>query len=193
MWSSGPTAYRWKRTWPTSSLSVGRVRVAGMTASYHGRQRQTRNNAGHEVYGGSIWSSCAAISTRCSSFRHPASCDARSTRPAAITQPRSSIIRAHYPRCNYDVAEGRDAAGARRCGVLEHSWRIGGASGAEIGALAAFHRDSSLRAVRASCVEVYGEFNETPGRDDPFSRRGRAGRSAHQVHDGRALCRRGMK
>jgi hypothetical protein len=40
--------------------------------------------------------------------------------------------------------------------VLEQSWRIGGASGAEIGALRAFRDDPAVRIVRASTTEVYG-------------------------------------
>src|SRR5262249_34730687 len=59
-------------------------------------------------------------------------------------------------RRNYDVARGKDAAGRWRSGVLEQSWRIGGASGAEVAALAAFRADPTLRAVRAWCVEAYG-------------------------------------
>jgi hypothetical protein len=41
--------------------------------------------------------------------------------------------------------------------VLEQSWRIGGASGAEVAALRAFRDDATLRVVRASCVEAYGD------------------------------------
>ena len=51
--------------------------------------------------------------------------------------------------------------GRRCCGVLEQSWRIGGASPAEIVALEAFRAEPSLHAVRASCIEVYGD-NKTP-------------------------------
>jgi hypothetical protein len=60
------------------------------------------------------------------------------------------------------VVQGLDAQGRRRSGVLEQSWRIGGASGAEIAALEAFQADESLRMVRASTVEVYGEDMEPP-------------------------------
>ena len=65
-------------------------------------------------------------------------------------------------RRNYDVAQGLDAAGHRRSGVLEQSWRLGGASGAEIGALEAFRADPSLRTVRAMSREVYGEAPALP-------------------------------
>jgi hypothetical protein len=60
-------------------------------------------------------------------------------------------------RRNYDVIQGLDAAGRRRSGVLEQSWRVGGASGAEVAALEAFRADPALRTVRTSTVEVYGE------------------------------------
>ena len=36
------------------------------------------------------------------------------------------------------------------------SWRIGGASGAEVAALEAFRAEPALRAVRAATVEIYG-------------------------------------
>jgi hypothetical protein len=65
-------------------------------------------------------------------------------------------------RRNYDVAQGVNGAGARCSGVLEQSWRIGGASGAEIAALEAFAADPGLSSVRASTVEVYGASDAPP-------------------------------
>ena len=65
-------------------------------------------------------------------------------------------------RRNYDVAQGLDAEGHPRSGVLEQSWRRGGASGAEIGALEAFRADPSLRAVRAISREIYGDAPALP-------------------------------
>jgi len=59
-------------------------------------------------------------------------------------------------RCNYDVAEGCDASGRQCMGVLEQSWRIGGASGAEVAALEALNDDPALQGVRASTTEVHG-------------------------------------
>jgi hypothetical protein len=48
--------------------------------------------------------------------------------------------------------------------VLEQSWRVGGASGAEVEALVAFRDDATLRAVRASTREVYGpQVTAPPG------------------------------
>src|SRR6266511_1886892 len=65
-------------------------------------------------------------------------------------------------RRNYDVAQGIGADGRPQSGVLEPSWRVGGASSAELAALAAFARDSSLKIVRASHVEEYGEARRAP-------------------------------
>ena len=57
---------------------------------------------------------------------------------------------------------GCDAAGGWRLGILEQSWRIGGASGAEVAALEAFRADPGLRALRAATVERYGEGQPRP-------------------------------
>ena len=54
---------------------------------------------------------------------------------------RRSRLQCERPRCS---------------GVLEQSWRVGGASGAEIAALEAFRAEPALQVVRASTVEVYG-------------------------------------
>ena len=65
-------------------------------------------------------------------------------------------------RRNYDVAEGLDPRGQRRSGVLEQSWRMGGASGAEIAALEAFRAEPTLEAIRASTFEMYDEVEPPP-------------------------------
>jgi len=65
-------------------------------------------------------------------------------------------------RRNYDTVEGRDDQGRSCCGVLEQSWRIGGASGAEVGALQMFQAEPALKAVHARCVEVYGKSEPPP-------------------------------
>jgi hypothetical protein len=65
-------------------------------------------------------------------------------------------------RRNYDVGSGTDARGQTYRGVLEQSWRIGGASGAEIGALKALRDDPAVRIVRASTTEIYGANAAVP-------------------------------
>jgi hypothetical protein len=72
----------------------------------------------------------------------------------------------YYPglfmsRRNYDIIQGLDGLGNWRSGVLEQSWRIGGASPAEILAFQALEH-----APRSSClvetVECYGRGHEPP-------------------------------
>lgn len=46
--------------------------------------------------------------------------------------------------------------------MLEQSWRVGGASSAEILAIEAFRTAPSLDVVRASSVERYGEGLDVP-------------------------------
>ena len=65
-------------------------------------------------------------------------------------------------RRNYDVGQGIGADGRARAGVFEPSWRIGGASSAELAAAAAFARDPYLQIVRASHVEEYGRDCQPP-------------------------------
>jgi hypothetical protein len=65
-------------------------------------------------------------------------------------------------RRNYDVAQGVGADGRRRSGVLEQSWRLGGASGAEVAALEIFQAAPDVKAVHADCFEVYGAGHEPP-------------------------------
>src|SRR5439155_64879 len=65
-------------------------------------------------------------------------------------------------RRNYDVVEGTDARGRRRAGVLEQSWRVGGASAAEVEALLAFRDDPAITVLRAATVETYGASPALP-------------------------------
>jgi len=141
-----------------TTYSVGQVRVADMVATYHGTQLLTTNNRGAEIYGGS-----ELIVVR-GDFDALLALTSTEDIRLAIAQARLYNDSADkcFPgfvssRRNYDVASGLDAMGNRRSGVLEQSWRPGGATGAEIGALEAFAGDPSLRAVRAITREVYGE------------------------------------
>ena len=62
----------------------------------------------------------------------------------------------------YDVGQGTDANGEWRSGVFEASWRVGGASTAELAAAAAFCRNPALRIVDVSVVKQFGVSCETP-------------------------------
>ena len=65
-------------------------------------------------------------------------------------------------RRNYDVGQGIDDKGQRRSGVLKSSWRVGGATAAELAALTRFAEDPSVQIVEASHLEKFG-----PDRDPP--------------------------
>jgi hypothetical protein len=140
-----------------TTYSVGQVRAAGLVASYCGTQRRTPDNAGAAAYGGSDLRVARGGFEALLGLGLPD--EAR--RAVARARVFDAAAAACFPgmfasRRNYDVASGTDAAGRRRCGVLEQSWRLGGASGAEVAALEAFRADPALRAVRASAVEAYG-------------------------------------
>lgn len=141
-----------------TTYGVGEVRVGGLHASYVGTQQLTPNNRGDCVYGGSSLTVVRGGIERLLQLEHAPQVD------TAIRQARhyheaafASFAGMFASRCNYDVAQGLDDAGRWHSGVLEQSWRIGGASGAEIAALQAFRDDAALQVVHASTSEVYGD------------------------------------
>jgi len=145
------------------TYSVGRVEVGGLVATYCGTQCLTSSNHGHEVYGGSeLLVARGDYETLRVLDLAPAM---RAAIDAALCYDRAAD--AHFEgfmasRRNYDVVRGLDREGRPRLGVLEQSWRIGGASPAEAGALEAFKADPALRVVKARTVELYGEGIEVP-------------------------------
>jgi hypothetical protein len=66
------------------------------------------------------------------------------------------------------VVQGVDRRGKTRSGVLESSWRSGGASGAEVAALLRFRNDPSCTHLRVRTVEHYGGGQPPPGADILF-------------------------
>ena len=146
-----------------ATYGVGQVRVGELIATYYGTQRLTTNNRGEEVYGGS------ALTVVRGGFEELLRIAPAPEIRTAIDQARTYHDAALqcFPglfasRCNYDVAQGTDENGCWYSGVLEQSWRVGGASGAEIAALQAFRADPALPVVRACTVEVYGENPPVP-------------------------------
>jgi hypothetical protein len=139
------------------TFSVGLLRAGGLQASYFGTQRTTRNRHGDEVYGGSTLS---VVRGGFDALAQAAGGDAELGRAVAMARSYHEAAFACFSgmfasRCNYDIAQGRDAQGELLAGVLEQSWRIGGASGAEVAALQALQDDPRLDLVRASTVEVH--------------------------------------
>lgn len=138
------------------TFSIGQVRVGGMTASYYGTQRLTQDDEAAEVYGGSdlmvVRGEYSALDAL------PLSPAIRLALAQAVVYEQAALncLGLLASRRNYDIAQGIDARGEERSGVLEQSWRIGGASAAEVAALEAFYRDPALQYVRASTYETYG-------------------------------------
>ena len=139
-----------------TTYSIGQVRVAGLEASYCGTQTTTTDNTGASAFGGSD------IVVVRGGFDALADLPLEPGAHTAIEQARAfdaataAFSGMFASRRNYDAVRGRDAAGSWRSGVLEQSWRLGGASGPEIAALAALRTHTALRAVRARSVERYG-------------------------------------
>jgi hypothetical protein len=145
------------------TYSVGQVRVAKLIATYVGTQSLTTDNQGAQVYGGSDlivargdFEALLALDLGCESRR-------------VVQQARiyDRAAHEHFPgffasRRNYDIAHGRDSNGRACCGVLEQSWRLGGASSAEVAALEVFRADAEAQVVRVRCVEVYGHCERPP-------------------------------
>jgi hypothetical protein len=145
-----------------ATLSIGHITVDDVTFTYHGRQRVTRNNEGRPAYGGSdlvcVRGGWNALS------RLPLRAGVRT----AIAKARSyDAAMSEYPgfmasRRNYDVGVGLDCNGHRRSGVFESSWRVGGATGAEVVALSEFTRDPAINVVETSHVEEFGKGRMPP-------------------------------
>ena len=151
-----------------TTYSVGQVRLPGpgggcRTISYWGTQSLTSNNHGAPAYGGSslfvVQGGFGALLAR------PMPPESREAVERAVAFDRLAdrhLTGLIASRRNYDVAYGTGADGKPRVGVLEQSWRVGGATPAEIAALEAFARQPHLRAVRARCVEIHGPFPFIP-------------------------------
>lgn len=146
-----------------TTYSVGQVRVAGKVISYHGTQRLTQDNQGETVYGGSD------LLVVEGGFDALCKLDLDESTLLAVSQAQtydeaaSSSYRDFFAsRRNYDIARGVDGKGRICSGVLEQSWRIGGASSAEIAALEVIAQGAGETAVKASSVELYGEAPSLP-------------------------------
>lgn len=141
-----------------TTYSVGQVRVGALIATYCGTQKLTIDHCGEAVYGGSD------LNVARGDFDALLALPGDDAARAAVERARRYDAAATrcFPgffasRRNYDVVRGRDGDGRIHFGVLEQSWRIGGASGAEVAALEAFRNEPTLRAVRAECTECYDE------------------------------------
>jgi hypothetical protein len=144
------------------TLSVGHIAIDGLTVAYCGVQRITRDNEGRSVYGGSDlvcvrggWDALDALAME------PA------VRAGVAEAKLYDQAMSEYPgfmasRRNYDIGQGIDSEGRPRSGVFESSWRIGGASPAELLALTEFTQDPSAQVIEAAHVADFGKHREAP-------------------------------
>jgi hypothetical protein len=116
-----------------STYSVGQIRVAGITLSYHGTQQLTDDGHGNQVYGGSrltlVRGDYLALMT--------------------LDLPRSVRLAVQQARI-FELAALEVYPSIRAS-------RVGGASAAEIFALEAFINDPQLQTLQASTHEYYGD------------------------------------
>ena len=146
-----------------STYSVGQIRVGGLVASYVGTQRLTVDNHGEHVYGGSEltvtrgdYPALFALSLPPEQMLVVAQAQLYD-RAASIAYPEFFASRR-----NYDVAHGRDARGRMRYGVLEQSWRPGGASAAEVLALETLQARPDIETINAATLETFGASEDVP-------------------------------
>jgi hypothetical protein len=144
------------------TFSVGAARIEDREISYWGTQSLTRDNSGALVYGGSRLQ--VFPGTLGGLLEQALNPPVRLAIEQALIYERAALR--SYPglfmsRRNYDIIQGLDGRGNWKSGVLEQSWRIGGASPAEILAFQALEQ-----APRTSClvetVERYGRGHEPP-------------------------------
>ncbi|RZN33897.1 DUF3182 family protein [Bradyrhizobium sp. Leo121] len=145
-----------------ATLSVGHIAVSNLSFTYCGRQRVTTNNENRPAYGGSdlicVRGGWDAL------YQLPMGHAVRVGVEKARVYDEATNAYAGFmaSRRNYDVGLGLDVNGNYGSGVFESSWRAGGATGAEVAALAEFMRDSSVEIVEASHVEEFGRDLEPP-------------------------------
>src|SRR5687767_8404286 len=145
-----------------TTFSVGQVCVGELRASYCGTQKDTRDNAGELVYGGSDLLVARGGFDELERIDFPPQVREAIARARAFDAAAEEFDGLFASRRNYDVLRGRDRQGRWYCGVLEQSWRIGGASGPEVAALGAFRADPGLRLVHARSTEAYDAAAPVP-------------------------------
>lgn len=144
------------------TFSVGLISFEELSLAYHGTQSLTRDNDGCWVYGGSDLHIVRGGAEALARVDVPPAVLRAIRQALAYDAAATACYGLIASRRNYDVAVGTDAGGRLFSGVLEQSWRIGGASGAEIAALQLMRRQPGLQRVHASCTERYGEDVQPP-------------------------------
>ncbi|WP_395331777.1 DUF3182 family protein [Novosphingobium sp. BL-8H] len=145
------------------TYSIGSATIFDRSIAYWGTQAITANREGETVYGGTCLHAVRG------GLADLAACEFPIELAEAIEKARDydRKIFERFPemfasRRNYDVAVGTDHRGQRRIGVLEQSWRVGGATPAEIAAFERFEVDPACNATVCATVEVHGDHNAAP-------------------------------
>ncbi len=145
------------------AFSIGAVSVGAIDIAYSGFQYDTVDGAERRVYGGS------RLHVVRGTLESLQGTTADAGMRAAIAHARryEAAVRDAFPdffatRRNYDIIRGVDGQGRTHCGVLEQSWRLGGASPAEVLAMRALVRDGALEQVEAATCETYDPAPEIP-------------------------------
>jgi hypothetical protein len=152
-----------------TTYSVGEVCVGPWCIAYHGTQHQTFDNRGELTYGGSeLQVYRGSLDDLHERVRTASVLEAIAQARRYDRAARECFPSMYASRRNYDVVQGVDRRGKTRSGVLESSWRSGGASGAEVAALLRFRNDPSCTHLRVRTVEHYGGGQPPPGADILF-------------------------
>jgi len=138
------------------TYSVGQVVLDEIRISYFGTQRMTTDNYNRPAYGGTRFCAVPGGWSDLTGWLKDHAARRIIEAGRRYDDMAGEILNLVASRKNYDVLVGTDSRGKRKIGVLEQSWRWGGASSAEILAVAAFRENPSLAAVQASSHEVFG-------------------------------------
>lgn len=145
-----------------ATYSIGTTIVDGLQVSYIGKQRKTTNNSGQEEYGGS---DLTLIRGGLDALRSLELDEDTKKAVEKVDQYDSATNLIHdfvASRRNYDVIHGFNSKGEKRIGVLEPSFRIGGASSPEILATEIFLHNPEATIVKASSYHRFGERARVP-------------------------------
>lgn len=133
------------------TCSVGSSSLPGHDIAYQGSQRTIKDPDGNTVYGGS------SLRVRRGTLQMLSEAVSETTVSIAMAYDR--LLRGRYAvlasRRNYDVIIGVDSNGNKHTGVLEQSWRFGGASMAELLAFEWLQQNPQCTEVDAETVESY--------------------------------------
>ncbi|POA52546.1 MULTISPECIES: DUF3182 family protein [unclassified Pseudomonas] len=137
------------------TYSVGQVLIDGLLMSYQGRQYQRPNPRGEPVYAGSeLWLARGDYTQLLQRDLDPQVRQAVEHARIYDAAATACLPGFFASRRNYDVVCGLGHDGRSRLGVLEQSWRVGGATGAELAALQVFRQQPQVDWLRARTCET---------------------------------------